>query len=86
MVAKCIYSLPLLEDVENIDIWLREIEIWHCVTYVCYLSLPLKICQACIDISVQSLISDNHLSILLEKIKRFYAKDKHLLAYMTYTI
>ena len=44
----------------------------------------MKICQACIDISVQSLSSDNGLSILLEKIKGLYAKNKHLLAYMAY--
>ena len=90
--AKHIYSPPLLEDVENTNIWLREIDLLQCVTEliikqlgpVIYLSLPSKICQACIDISVQSLSSDNGLSILLEKIRGLYAKDKHSLAYMAY--
>ena len=61
MAARSIYSPPLLEDVENIDVWLRETELWQCVTELIkqqgpaiYLSLPSKIRQACIDISVQS--------------------------------
>ena len=49
--GKCIYSPQLLEDVENIDMWLREIELWQCVAEVSikqqgptiYLSLPSKI-------------------------------------------
>ena len=92
MAAKRIYSPLLLEDVENIDIWLREIELWQRVTELSikqqgpaiYLSLPFKIHQECIDISVQFLSSDNGLSILLEKIKELYAKDKHSLAYKAY--
>ena len=35
-------------------------------------------------IFVQSLSSDNSLSILLEKIKGLYAKDEHSLAYMEF--
>ena len=85
MSAKLIYSPPLLEDVENIDIWHREIELWQCVTElsiklqgpVIYLSLTSIIRLACIDISVQSLSSNNGLSTLLEKIKGLYAKDEH---------
>ena len=88
MAAKRIYSQALLEDVENIDIWLREIELWQCGTDISikqhrpaiYLPLPSKFRQACVDISVQSLSSDNGLSILLEEIKRLYAKDKYLVA------
>ena len=92
MAEKRIYSPLLLEDVENIDIWLREIELWQRVTELSikqqgsaiYLSLLFKIHQEYIDISVQFLSSDNGLSILLEKIKEHYAKDKHLLAYKAY--
>ena len=92
MAEKCTYSPQLLEDVENIDIWLREIKLWQCVTELSikqqgpaiYLWLPSKIRQAYIHISVQSLSSDNGLSILLEKIKELYAKDKHSLTYMAY--
>ena len=51
MGAKRIYSPPLLEDVDNIDVWLREIELWKCVTELdtkqqgsaIYLSLPCNI-------------------------------------------
>ena len=32
MATKRIYSPPLLEDADNIDVWLREIELWKCVT------------------------------------------------------
>ena len=92
MSPKLIYSPPLLEDVENIDIWHREIELWQCVTELSiklqgpaiYLSLTSIIRLACIDISVQSLSSNDGLSILLEKIKGLYAKDEHSLAYMAH--
>ena len=92
MAAKRIYSPPLLEDVDNIDVWLREIELWKCVTELdtkqqgpaIYLSLPCNIRQACIDITVSSLNSENGLKILLDKIKSLYAKDIHSLAYIAY--
>ena len=92
MAAKRIYSPLLLEDVENIDILLRDIELWQRLTELSlkqqgsaiYLSLPFKIYQECIDISVQILSSDNGLSILLEKTKELYAKYKHSLVYKAY--
>ena len=92
MVVRHIYSSLLLEDIENIDIWPREIEFGQCVTKLSikqqgpaiYLSLPSKIRQACIDSSVQTLSSDNDLATFLEKIKGLYAKDKHLLVYRAY--
>ena len=57
-----IYSPPLLEDVENIDICLREIKLWQCVAELSikqqgraiYLLIPSKIWRACIDIYVLS--------------------------------
>ena len=92
MVAKLAYSPTLLKDLENIDIWLREIELWQWVTELSikqsgpaiYVSLPSKICQACIDISVRSLSSDNGFATSLEKIKGLDAEDKYSLAYMVY--
>ena len=77
---------------DNIDVWLREIELWKCVTELddtqqglaIYLSLPCNIRQACVDISVSSLNSKTGLKILLDKIKSLYAKDIHSLAYMAY--
>ena len=75
METKHIYSPLLLEDVENTDKWLRDVELWQCVTEfsikhqgpVVYLSFPSKFHQACIDISAQYSSSDNDLAILLEK-------------------
>ena len=32
MASKKIYSPPILEQIEEIEEWLREIEIWQCVT------------------------------------------------------
>ena len=57
MAAKRIYSPPLLEDVDNTDVWLTEIELWICVTELddkqqgpaIYLLLPCNVRQACID-------------------------------------
>ena len=71
-----------MEDVENINIWPGEIELWQCIAKLSikqlgasiYLSLPSKIHQAYIDISVPFLSSDNSLGILLEKIKGLYCK------------
>ena len=77
MAAKHIYSFASLEDVENIDIWLRKTELWKCVTELddkqqgpaIYLLLPCIVGQACIGISVSSLNSENGLIFFLEKIK-----------------
>ena len=46
--------------------------------------MPGNICQACVDISVSSLNSDNGLVILLGKIKNLYAKGIPSLTYMAY--
>ena len=63
--------LPLLENVDNIDVWLGEIELWKRVTEfddkqqgsAIYLFLPCNVRQACIDVSL--LNSENCLKILL---------------------
>ena len=55
----------------------KRIELWKCVTELddkqqgpaIYLSSPFNVCQACIDISVLLLNSENGLTILLDKIK-----------------
>ena len=86
------YSPPLFEDVDNIDVWFREIELCKCVNELddkqqgpaIYLLLPCNLCQACIDISASLFNSENGFKILLDKIKSFYAKDIHSLAYMAY--
>lgn len=48
-----IYSPPLFEDVDNIDVWFREIELCKCVNELddkqqgpaIYLLLPCSVCQ-----------------------------------------
>ena len=92
MASKKIYSPSILEQIEEIEEWLREIEIWQCVTAleenkqgpVVYLSLPDKIRKTCNDISVANLNKDNGLKVLIAKIKSLYAKDLNALAFMAY--
>ena len=92
MASKKIYSPPVFDKIDEIEDWLREIEIWQCVTDieekkqgpVVYLSLPDKIRKSCNDISVSDLNKDNGLNTLITKIKTLYAKDINALAYMAY--
>ena len=92
MASKKIYSPPVFDKIDEIEDWLREIEIWQCVTDieekkqgpVMYLSLPDKIRKSCNDISVSDLNKDNGLNTLITKIKTLYAKDINALAYMAY--
>ena len=91
MASKKIYSPPVLDKIHEIEDWLREIEIWQCVTDieekkqgpVVYLSLPDKIWKSCNDISASD-FKDNELNTLIMKIKTLYAKDINTLAYMAY--
>ena len=92
MASKKIYSPPVLDKIDEIADWLREIEIWQCVTDieekkqgpVVYLSLTDKIRKSCNNISVSDLNKDNGLNTLITKIKTLYAKDINALAYMAY--
>ena len=92
MASKKIYSPLLLDKIDEIADWLREIEIWQCVTDiegkkqgpVVYLSLTDKIRKSCNNISVSDLNKDNGLNTLITKIKTLYSKDTHALAYMGY--
>ena len=92
MASKKIYSPPVLDKIDEIEDWLREIEIWQCVTDieekkqgpVVHLSLPDKIRKSCNDISVSDLNKDNGLNTLITKIKTIYTKDINALAYMAY--
>ena len=89
---KKIYSPPILVEIEEIEEWLQELEIWQCVTDlekkkqgpVVYLSLTDKIRKSCNDISVRDLIKDDGLDTLIRKIKSLYAKDTNALAFMAY--
>ena len=92
MASKKIYLPPVLDKIDEIEDWLREIEIWQCVTDikekkqrpVVYLFLPYKIRKSCNDISVSDLNKDDGLNTLITKIKTLYAKDINALTYMTY--
>ena len=92
MASKEIYSLPVLDKIDEIEDWLRELEIWQCVTdieekkqgLVVYISLPDKIRKSCGDIKVSDLNKDDGLTVLITKIKSLYAKDINALAYMAY--
>ena len=91
MASKKIYSPPVFDKIDEIEDWLREIEIWQCVTDieekkqgpVLYLSLPDKIQKSC-NTSVIDLNRDNGLNKLIMKIKTLYAKEINTLAYMVY--
>ena len=70
---KKIYSPPILVEIEEIEEWLQELEIWQCVMDlekkkqgpVVYLSLTDKIRKSCNDISVRDLIKDDGLDTLI---------------------
>ena len=61
MVSKKPSSPPVLEEIEEIEEWLRELEIWQRVTdleknkqgLLVYLSSADKIRKSCSDISVR---------------------------------
>ena len=77
MASKKIYSPPVLDKIDEIEDWLRELEIWQCVTDteekkqgpVVNLSLLDKICKSCSDIKVSDLNKDDRLTLLITKIK-----------------
>ena len=92
MASKKIYSPPVLNKMDEIEDWLREIEIWQCVTDieekkqgpVAYLPLPDKIRKSSSYIKVSDLNKDDGLTGLITKIKSLYTKDINALACMTY--
>ena len=83
---------PPLNKVEDINDWIRELEIWQCVTDLestkqgpaIYLSLSQKIRQECADISVNELNAENGVTLLINKLKDLYAKDTDQLSYTAY--
>ena len=60
MASKKIYSPPVPEKLDDIEDWLRELQIWQCVTGIekkkqgpiVYVSPPDKIHKSCSDIKV----------------------------------
>ena len=92
MASKKIYSPPVFDKIDEIEDWLRELEIWQCVTDIeekkqepaVYLLLPDKIRKGCSNIKVSDLNKDDGLTVLITKIKSLHAKDINALAYMAY--
>ena len=92
MASRKIYSPPVLDEIDEMEDWLWEIEIWQCVTDikekkhgpVVYLSLPDKIPKSCNDISILDLNKDNGWNTVITKIKTLYAKYINALAYIAY--
>ena len=92
MATNRMFLPPLLKDVNDIDNWLREIELWQCITTLepekqapaIYLSLDDKIRNTCTDIQVRNLNSADGVNILIQKLKALFAKDAHQAAYSAY--
>ena len=67
MASKKIYSLPVPPKIDETEDWLRELQMWHCVTdieekkprQVAYLSLTDKIHKSCCNIKVSHLKKNN---------------------------
>ena len=83
---------PVLTNVDSIDTWLHDLQIWKCVTDlekkqqgpVIYLSLPDKVRNSCRNISITNLNKDDGLDTLINNLERLYLKDKKALAYLAY--
>ena len=79
MATRKLLNPPVLTDVDSIDTWLRDLQIWKYVTDlekkhqgpVIYLSLPDKVRNSCRNISITDLGKDNG-----------YLKDKKASAYL----
>ena len=91
-MAKKLLNPPVLSNVDEIDSWLHDLQIWECVTDidkkqqgpVINLSLPDKVRSACRDTAVADLNKDDSLNILINKLETLYVKDKKASAYIAY--
>ena len=89
MASKKIFTPPVLDQIKEIEEWLRELGIWQCVTDleprkqgpVVYLSPPDKIHKSCSNVSVKDLNKDDGLNVRMNK--SLHAKDMNALAFMT---
>ena len=84
MTTRKMYAPPVLSGIEDSEDWLREIEVWQCVTEpekkkqeaaICQ-SLEGKARKACKGTDVKALNADNGVYVLTNKLKEFYdARD-----------
>lgn len=73
MALKKLLTLPVLSNIEEVDSWLYDLEIWQCVTDfdkkqrapVIYISLSDNVRNAYRDILVANLDRDNRLDTLI---------------------
>lgn len=69
MASMNIYSPPIMNQIENIEEWLRELEIWECVTNLQKKkqgpALPDKMPKCGNNIPVHNLNKDGGLDILI---------------------
>ena len=74
------YGLPQFNEDGDFDSWVRDMELWGLVTDldakkrgpVVFLSLSLKVRQACSSLSKEELNADDGLQKLIEKLKELY--------------
>ena len=92
MAAKKLLNPPMLCNVDNIDSWLHDLQLWKCVTDldkkqqgpVIYLSLPDKISNSCRDVTVSELNKDDGLNLWTNKLEKLHIKDSKASAYLAY--
>ena len=83
MVKKSL-NPPVLSNVDEIDSWLNNWQIWEFVTNidkkqlrpVIYLSLAGKARSTCRDTAVADWKKDDGLKVLINKLETLYVKDK----------
>ena len=93
MEAKKLLNPPVLSDVDNIDSWFHDLQIWNLemcnwfrekATRTFYLSLPQKIRNSCRDVTVSEFNKDDSLNLLINKVEKLYVKDSKASAYLAY--
>ena len=87
-----IYSPPSLNSSADFGTWVHEVKIWQCITDLqvkkqgpaLYLVLEGPARQACSNINVKELHSENEVKTIIEKLKSLYAQDVNQAAFMAY--
>ena len=87
-----IYSSPSLNSGADFEIWVHQVEIWQYVTDLevkkqgpaIYLALEGPARQACSNVDVKELHTENGVEIIIEKLKSLHAKYVIQAAFMAY--
>ena len=83
--GKKLLSPPVLSNVDKIDSWRHDLQIWECVKdidkkqqgAVIYLSLLDKVRNTCRDIAVADLNKDDGLNILINKLESLESLESY---------